>query len=412
MLGNRREACIIFDNNVNSRYFKLGSGRPQGDNLSPYTFNFCEQMLIFKIELDRRISKIHREVRFNIVPNESYMQESNRETSNNESLADDNTIIFVLDRDSLLSIKDILIKFSDISGLECNYDKTALLPTHQLTDAERDLITESGFNVTDKIKLLGADITADPDQLCHNFHWVANKVLKQVQFWSRFKLSLPGRIIIAKTFMISLLNYLGCVFEPDEATTERIQELINTFVRKNLKISECILYLPPENGGAGFFNIHEFLAAQRCTWLLRAKKMCIDNWRHDLHALSPLHNPLLLRSSDINKNINPILHGIVKAYENFYFRFSEKGKNYYHSYIFENKLFLDPVSGNWIDTNFFGNAFYDLHKDKIRSLKYADCHTELGFKTFQDFRADGLPLTLALWMRLRGACMRARALAP
>jgi hypothetical protein len=137
--------------------------------------------------------------------------------------------------------------------------------------------------------------------------------------------------------------------------------------------------------------------------------MCIDNWRHDLHALSPLNNPLLIRSSDINKNINPILHGIAKAYENFYFRFSEKGKNYYHSYIFENKLFLDPVSGNWIDANFFGNVFYDLHKDKIRSLKYADCHTEMGFKTIQDFRFEGLPVTIALWMRLRGACMRARA---
>jgi hypothetical protein len=85
-----------------------------------------------------RISKIHREVRFNIAPNEPYMQESNRETSNNESLADDNTVIFVLDRGSLISIKDILAKFSGISGLECNYDKTALLPIHQLTDAERE----------------------------------------------------------------------------------------------------------------------------------------------------------------------------------------------------------------------------------------------------------------------------------
>jgi hypothetical protein len=66
VLGNSREACIILDNNRNSRYFKLGSGRPQGDNLSPNMFNFCEQILIFKIELGKNISRIPRDIKIRV----------------------------------------------------------------------------------------------------------------------------------------------------------------------------------------------------------------------------------------------------------------------------------------------------------------------------------------------------------
>jgi hypothetical protein len=47
LLGTNREAYIGLDNNINSRPFKLGRGRAQGDNTSPNTFNFADQILIF-----------------------------------------------------------------------------------------------------------------------------------------------------------------------------------------------------------------------------------------------------------------------------------------------------------------------------------------------------------------------------
>jgi hypothetical protein len=223
VLGNSREACIILDNNRNSRYFKLGSGRPQGDNLSPNMFNFCEQILIFKIELGKNISRIPRDIRIRVEQQDDFFStESNRETVNNESLADDNTVLFTLDNNSLICIKQVLADFADISGLECNYDKTALLPIHQLTLEEQGWINNAGFNTVNKIKLLGADITADLTDLNNNFIVVQEKILKQISFWSRFRLTLPGRISIAKTFMISLLNYLGCVLQPDDNTLNNI----------------------------------------------------------------------------------------------------------------------------------------------------------------------------------------------
>jgi hypothetical protein len=56
MLGTNRTACIILDDNSYSRSFKLGRGAAQENNISPDTFDFCDQILIFKIELDPNIA--------------------------------------------------------------------------------------------------------------------------------------------------------------------------------------------------------------------------------------------------------------------------------------------------------------------------------------------------------------------
>ena len=60
LLGNNRFTCIILDGGKMSRHFRLERGRLQGDVISPNTFNFVIQTLIFKLELDPDIKKIPR----------------------------------------------------------------------------------------------------------------------------------------------------------------------------------------------------------------------------------------------------------------------------------------------------------------------------------------------------------------
>ena len=52
LVGTNRSACVILDDGKFSRNFSLERGRPQGDNISPNTFNFAIQILIFRLELD------------------------------------------------------------------------------------------------------------------------------------------------------------------------------------------------------------------------------------------------------------------------------------------------------------------------------------------------------------------------
>ena len=110
LLGTNRAANIILEDGCLSRLFKLERGHPQGDNISPITFNFCTQILIFKIELDPLIANIPRDptpVHANYLQLDNnnernfFMYESGCETDKNEGLADDCTTITMMDLDSL-----------------------------------------------------------------------------------------------------------------------------------------------------------------------------------------------------------------------------------------------------------------------------------------------------------------------
>lgn len=401
LLGNEREACIILNKSNVSKYFVLGTGRPQGDNISPITFNFCVQILILKLELDPDISRIPRPAPAIVNNNVPFQHESNRETSTNESLADDNTVLSLITRISLLAIKKNIDEFAEISGLHCNYEKTSILPIHPLTNDEKILLQEVGFSPCNKIKLLGADISVDFEDITSNFNRCIEKIRSQVSFWSRFKLSLPGRIAIAKTFMLSQINYLGCVFVPTVDQLSQMQDIINNYIRRNLQISNDRIFLPPADGGIGIPNLTEFLHSQRCTWLLRAVKLPVDNWRYDLHMLAPRNNPLLIRCCDIPKTEYPTLFGIVRSYETFIEKFSASGSNYVKAVLFENGFFRDSASNNNINIQFFGRAFYAAHAEKIRSLTFENCFLHGNFKTTLDFQHDDLPLTVTTWFKLR-----------
>jgi hypothetical protein len=156
----------------------------------------------------------------------------------------------------------------------------------------------------------------------------------------------------------------------------------------------------------GFFKLDDFLAAQRCSWIFRAHKNPIDNWRYDLHALSPNNNVLLLRSSDIVRERNPVLFGLALAYEKFYSSFSAAGGNYRNSYLFENSIFTRTERPHrLINKQFFGVDFYNTNKNIIRTLTFSDCFRNGHFKSLQEWQQDGCRLSINTWLGLRNAIM-------
>ncbi len=250
LLGENRSACLLLDDGNYSRSFELGRGRAQGVNISPNTFNFGEQILIFKIELDKNITGVWQN--FLIPPHIGtnkdplLMYESRGKTHRNESLADDNTTLMELTENNLRSLRNILDNFGALSGLKCNYDKTMVMPVGNTSRIPRNLY---GFSVTNKIKLLGAEITNNWEDLEKNFETVTGKIENLILFWERFRLTLPGRIAIIKTLLVPQLNYLGCFLSPSEDTIKRLQLAIDSFALKGQVVSPDRRYLLPEQGG-------------------------------------------------------------------------------------------------------------------------------------------------------------------
>ncbi len=132
------------------------------------------------------------------------MCELGGQTSKNESLADDNTTILLLAEENLANLRKVLNDFGDISGLRCNFDKTMVLPVgKRITDASHI----AGFSVCKNIKLLGVDITSSLDNVDDIFLNIGEKILNLILFWSRFRLTLCGRISLIKKLLVPQKNY-------------------------------------------------------------------------------------------------------------------------------------------------------------------------------------------------------------
>jgi hypothetical protein len=255
-VGKNRTACILLDNGDVSKSFPLNSGRPQGKNLSPIQYNICNQIFLLKIELDLRIKSTFNKTFGPQLPypiecnnfgyNRHFSKESNRETDKAEGFADDSSAIVCPDSESIESLEKILEQFTEISGLQCNFGKSSIT---FINDTPDDLNTK--FVVTDSFTLLGVKIDKNLASLQENFYDVRKKIIKIIYFWDRFELSLPGRINIAKTFLVSQINYLGSILLPNDDILNDMQEMIDKFCTKGIRFAKDRLYHHPLGGGAG-----------------------------------------------------------------------------------------------------------------------------------------------------------------
>ena len=102
-VGTNRRASIILDNFEMSRTFNLEAGRPQGDNLSPPEYNIGQQIVIFRLELDKSFQSVFQHFMGPQLPfplpneeepyNAKFVNESCKQTNKVEGFADDTTTL-------------------------------------------------------------------------------------------------------------------------------------------------------------------------------------------------------------------------------------------------------------------------------------------------------------------------------
>ena len=211
-----RNACIISEDGNYTRNFNLGIGTAQGDCPSPTLFTFCVQVLIFKLELDPAVRPLPGLPGITNIPVEDsdiFYLESNRQTNKIEGFADDISAGTEQTIDCLSAVKLILQEFCRLSGLQSNADKTCLMPIRGIETITDD-IRGLGFSIVDRIPLLGITIDRELHCLATVHNLTIQKIFSIINFWNCFRLTLPGRIAVAKTLLYSQIGYLGCIFTP------------------------------------------------------------------------------------------------------------------------------------------------------------------------------------------------------
>ena len=382
-LGNNRLACIILEDGSFSENFVLGKGRPQGDPPSPIQYNLAEQILLFKLELGAINPIVPMQVRVagaEAAQEAGRVQEAHRETSATDAYADDTSVCTFYNFDDLNKLKSILLDFGNISGLCCNIEKSFLMRVGNRTTVKADILG-LGFTEVDSIKILGLDIDFNLDCINTLHDSTVGKIIRTANFWSRFNLSLPGRVGIFKTLMLSQLSYLGCIITPSELQYATLYGIIENFVKKNLNISKERLYLPAVKGGLGLIDIKTFVMSQQVTWCKKANATSFDCWRYDLKTLG---NGNVFASALSNDDIqrHPILNNLVQSLSEFQKRFYCINDNYRSAYVLNNPLiYRERGSTRILDKNFFlQNPPLDFNV--LAKLK------------FSDFFSNGTPILL------------------
>ena len=433
-----RNACIILDDNTLSRQFNLETGAPQGNSPSPLQYNFAEQIAIFKLEVDPRLASVfvhHLVPRNALIPAEGgplggvdlvhnqvqnylpappppavtihrtetlkmFRYESDRQTDKVESFADDKNCIFRASRDALIAVSEILRDFGIFSGLVCNHNKSVLMPVG-IRGEPPDYLGEFNFRVDNKIKLLGMEIHSNLSNLPSLHELTIINVRNTANFWSRFPLSLPGRVSIAKTMLLSQINYMGCIISPTPPQLKILQNIVDSFTKGKLNIGRDRVTTPAEFGGLNMVNLKEFIIAQQVNWFKKAAHSSRDNWRVDLRKLGN-GNCFSINPEIVDRALHPILKGLAESFQYFSKNFYSLNDNVDSSHLLNNPIVRRSHRDNTlIDPPYFRQNIPELNIESLAKLKLSDICSNGRIKTLDEINnSTGLQFSLVTYMRL------------
>jgi hypothetical protein len=235
-----RRACIDLGSR-HGDYFSIERGAPQGDRSSPYIFIICIEILILKLECDET----------------GYIKGIERGGWNNnmgrnvngllEAFADDLTVQFTWSLIALGRIFVILKEFREISGLVINKTKTNLMISGREWEGADTVL---GIKIVTTCKLLGVKIDHKAKKLDENWAEVSRKIWGLIHYWNQYRLSLTGRVMVAKTFLMSQATFLMGIIPAERKTLLEIENAIGQYACGNLKIAKDRIYNRVEQGGA------------------------------------------------------------------------------------------------------------------------------------------------------------------
>jgi hypothetical protein len=89
---------------------------------------------------------------------------------------------------------------------------------------------------------------------------------------NHYNLTLTGRVLVAKTFLISQVSFFLGIIPLDINTGKQIEEMIEKFAIGKLQIAKDRIYNKLEQGSLGLLKICELDTAMKSAWVNRRKR--------------------------------------------------------------------------------------------------------------------------------------------
>ena len=283
----------VANNGWLSSLIEPSQGVRQGCPLSPYLFVLIVEFLGNHIRANKKIKGIQ-------IGNKTYKI---------SQYADDADLTLRYEIETLLEVEKTFAKFQRVSGLKVNYDKTEILRIGSLRQSKAKLFTAREMCWTnDPVVVLGVRISTDLKELVQiNFEALIPKIENQIKMWNMRELSLYGKVLIIKTFLMSQLVYrLSVLPSPKEEFLDKVQKLFFWFFVP--KIRKTVLYSEKENGGLNMPNVKYKDISFKVAWVRRL----LDSPEHFVISSQQkiLCNEVFWKCSFTTKCVNQVLSSL------------------------------------------------------------------------------------------------------
>ena len=316
---------------MTSQYFKISRGLRQGDPLSSYIFVLCVEILAIAVRNNDDIQGI--EINENVIKIAQY--------------ADDTTAI-LKDVRSARNFLQLLERFSKISGLKINKEKTEAL-----------WLGRNKFNISkplgikwsqEPIKVLGVYICTDSKKVIEaNFSLRIKKLKQQINIWKQRNLSLIGKVLILKTFGISQFIYLAGLLPFPTCKMKEINQIMYEFVwnGKTDKVKRNVLIQDYCHGGIKMPDIASINIVQKIRWITQAISNHEAFWPITMKQLIGIKNLSVFLYSNFHvkdfEDVSPFYYEVLTCFRSITMGQKEEFGNqliYYNKNIKVNKTYV------------------------------------------------------------------------
>jgi hypothetical protein len=292
-----------------------------------------------------------------------------------EAFADDLTAIFKWSLNALGRIITILNEFGAMSGLVINKSKTSIMICGKEWQGGDSVL---GIKIVSSCKLLGILIDNKSSNLERNWVECLRKIWGLIHYWSNFRLSITGRVMVTKTFLISQATFYMGIIPSDKKKLMEMEKAINGYVCGGLKIAQDRIYNRVEQGGLGLIKLEELDTAIKCGWINRWLK---DGVKRDITGTSVFElgdgNPENIDLKLMGRSKLPCMSSIASAWNLFRKKYYENESNIYEARIFGNPGILSTVGQKIEVTVFIGGRVPEL-RNHLRDIKLLTLLNEGG----------------------------------
>jgi hypothetical protein len=265
--------CVTV-NGQYSQWFPILRGVRQGDPLSPYLYLIGAEILSLMI----RNSKIIKGIK---------MKDSENLLA---QFADDTTMYLDGSEKSFKEAINILRRFSKMSGLKINAEKTQVVCIGSLKMTDIQYMRDQNFVWNPGVfKVLGITFSTNLNSIVKlNFDDKLTTLRKILFSWKKRHLTPYGRIVVLKSLVVSRITHLFINLpDPSAEFLSELNKLCFKFLweDKPSKISKKVVCNSYNNGGLNMIDVYSFLSTMKITWL----RKLVDNseWKKFTCAIYP-----------------------------------------------------------------------------------------------------------------------------